>query len=511
MNPYNLCKTWQARNSRNWTRKTASCACAFVAMALLAYPVWRTLAAGGNLDTSFSGDGRYTLPVVYPASNTGYARNVDEALIQTDPNNATVEKVIAAYSYKLAYLAPSASYDFLLTRLHPSGTKDSTFGNNGVAAINFDGTGLPTQNGTVTALALQSNGKILVAGTLWNNGVAVAGLARLTFDGALDTSFSGDGLWFFLGSSEVSDMVVQSADGKILLAGRMLDSAGTYWKSALWRFNTNGTPDGSFGTNGYLHTTIWSGSSTDGGVREGFKSVYVQSDGKIVVLNANGSGYRLRRFTASGAVDSTLQVNAATSDSGNSIRPVGSNIWVIGSTGGSTGQYGAIHATLSGMLHLYRRHQLECEAGRAKDTRNGEFDEYKKGWKRCACPIFASGTLSRKFSRRSTGVSDWNDAKTVVGQLEQSQSWDTPTTAPRPEAPPEPKITLKAAIDSYLRESERHAAVNTVKKYRYLPRFKTTGMRLATHRSNNGRRSMSVISAPRGKSGRRRKRRTSAP
>ncbi len=80
-------------------------------------------------------------------------------------------------------------------------------------------------------------------------------------------------------------------------------------------------------------------------MREGFKSVYVQSDGKIVVLNNNGSGYRLRRYTANGAtVDFTLQVNAATGDTGNSIRSVGSNIWIIGSTGGSAGEYGAIFA-----------------------------------------------------------------------------------------------------------------------------------------------------------------------
>ncbi|MBL8192106.1 MAG: hypothetical protein JNK38_29115 [Acidobacteria bacterium] len=334
----------QKSNRMLFRRKKLGVALIAIVLALLtAKPVWRALAAAGDLDMSFSGGGRYKLPLAFPASNTGYGRNVDEVLIQADPNNVQVERVIAAYSNGLTCIAPGANYDFLLTRLTSSGTKDSAFGNNGYATINFDSTGLPVQNGTVTALALQSNNKILVAGNLCTGGGNAVGLARLTVDGDLDTSFSGDGLWFFLGISEVSDMVVQS-DGKILLVGRMLDSTGTYWKSALWRFNTNGTPDGSFGTNGYLHTTVWSGSSTDGGVREGFKSVYVQSDGKIVALNNNGSGYRLRRYTANGAVDFTLQVNAATGDSGNSIRPVSSNIWVIGSTGGSSGQYGAIFA-----------------------------------------------------------------------------------------------------------------------------------------------------------------------
>ncbi len=144
-------------------------------------------------------------------------------------------------------LCADRDFHFKLIRLTSSGTKDSTFGSNGFAEVNFASTGLPTSNGTVKALALQSNDKILVAGNLCNgsNNTNIVGLARLTVDGDLDTSFSGDGLWFFLGGSEVSDMVVQSSDGKILLAGRMLDSTGTYWKSALWRFNTNGTPTGA--------------------------------------------------------------------------------------------------------------------------------------------------------------------------------------------------------------------------------------------------------------------------
>jgi uncharacterized delta-60 repeat protein len=319
----------------------------FMAAALMAYPVWRTLAAAGDLDTSFSGDGRYTLPLAFPASNTGYATNVDDVLIQTDPNNPTVEKIIAAYSEdRASFLVPNVGYDFLVTRLHPSGTKDSSFGNDGYAVVDFESIGLPTQVSTVTALAQQSNGKILVAGTLYNSQIPIAGLARLTLNGDLDTSFSGDGMWFYLGSSEVSDVIVQS-DGKILLAGKMKDSTNTYWKSALWRFNSNGTPDASFGTSGYLHTTVWFGSSTDGGVREGFKSAYVQSDGKIVVLNNNGSGYRLRRFTASGAIDSTLIVNAPTGERGNAVTGVSSKIWVVGSKEQQGVKYGAIFSRTS--------------------------------------------------------------------------------------------------------------------------------------------------------------------
>jgi hypothetical protein len=44
-------------------------------------------------------------------------------------------------------------------------------------------------------------------------------------------------------------------------------------------------------------------------------------------------------------------------------------------------------------INLYRRHRLDCEAGHPEEFRSGEFEERKKGWKRCACVIFASGTL----------------------------------------------------------------------------------------------------------------------
>jgi hypothetical protein len=61
-------------------------------------------------------------------------------------------------------------------------------------------------------------------------------------------------------------------------------------------------------------------------------------------------------------------------------------------------------------LSLYRRHRRDCKAGHPEEFHSGEFDERKKGWKRCACPIFASGTLSGRAGRRSTGQWEWKEA-----------------------------------------------------------------------------------------------------
>jgi hypothetical protein len=78
-------------------------------------------------------------------------------------------------------------------------------------------------------------------------------------------------------------------------------------------------------------------------------------------------------------------------------------------------------------LNLYRRHSEDCKAGRAPDSRTGEFEERKKGFTRCDCSIFASGTLKGSFKRRSTGVATWAEAKAIVAD---QKSWDDEFPAP---------------------------------------------------------------------------------
>jgi lactoylglutathione lyase len=59
-------------------------------------------------------------------------------------------------------------------------------------------------------------------------------------------------------------------------------------------------------------------------------------------------------------------------------------------------------------LKLYRRHRKECEAGHPEDSKSGEFEEGRRGWKRCGCPIHASGNIRGKLdaamSQRRQGL-----------------------------------------------------------------------------------------------------------
>ena len=56
-------------------------------------------------------------------------------------------------------------------------------------------------------------------------------------------------------------------------------------------------------------------------------------------------------------------------------------------------------------LKLYRRHRLECEGRHPEDLCTGEFEEGRRGWKRCSCVIHASGTINGKFKRKQIGAS----------------------------------------------------------------------------------------------------------
>src|SRR5882757_7962812 len=84
-------------------------------------------------------------------------------------------------------------------------------------------------------------------------------------------------------------------------------------------------------------------------------------------------------------------------------------------------------------LSLYRRHRRDCKVGHAEELRTSEYDEKKKGWKRCECPIFVSGTLQRHFKRHNSGQWEWEPAKEIAGQFEVAGSWnDTPVPPSQP-------------------------------------------------------------------------------
>jgi integrase len=120
-------------------------------------------------------------------------------------------------------------------------------------------------------------------------------------------------------------------------------------------------------------------------------------------------------------------------------------------------------------LALYRRHRRECKAGYSEELRSSEYDERKKGWKRCECPIFVSGTLARRFRRQTTGQWEWDRAGDVAAKLEVAGKWEgenppslpIPSTGTAIESP-----TVADAIEAFLAKCKlRNIQPTTYAKY----------------------------------------------
>jgi uncharacterized delta-60 repeat protein len=163
----------------------------------------------------------------------------------------------------------------VVSRFNPDGTADTTFGAGGSTEM-AAGTG--TQ---FTSLNVQADGKILLA----ERGETTAEVYRLNQDGALDTAFSGDGraaLQLPDASAYPYDLgFAAQADGKFVVAG--FTGAGPSPDFSVSRVNTDGTADSSFGTHGTATFDI-SGSFDYG------YAVALQADGKVLVAGASDTG-----------------------------------------------------------------------------------------------------------------------------------------------------------------------------------------------------------------------------
>jgi hypothetical protein len=95
-------------------------------------------------------------------------------------------------------------------------------------------------------------------------------------------------------------------------------------------------------------------------------------------------------------------------------------------------------------LKLYRRHRTECEGAHPEDARTGEFEEGRRGWKKCGCLIHASGTLGGKFNRRQTGRADWDEAKALACPVGKAGAWDGQDAIEAPVSLPSAKFRARA-------------------------------------------------------------------
>lgn len=180
----------------------------------------------------------------------------------------------------------------------PSGSLDLTFGTGGKVTTSVG------SDDSAYAVDFQSDGKVVVAGHSYNGSTYLFAVARYNSNGSLDTSFDTDGkvtTSFGTGRSDWGKAVGIQSDGKIVVAGVTGDSNGMNGDIALARYNSNGTLDSAFGTNGKVTTDI-------GGYFDEVRDLVLQSDGKIVVagFSAINSGFAVVRYNTNGSLDSTF-------------------------------------------------------------------------------------------------------------------------------------------------------------------------------------------------------------
>jgi uncharacterized delta-60 repeat protein len=226
------------------------------------------VAGPGDLDTSFSGDGKRTID--FGGTDAAHA-----LLVRPDG------RILVAGGG-----GPSAS--FCIARLRRNGALDSSFGSKGKRLVEFGGA-----DESANALARQADGKILLAG---HSGTRVA-VARLDADGSLDETFAGDGRKILdWGSICRAHSVLVLPNGRILVAGFVGPEGGNV---RLSRLRANGSLDPAFGAGGSAELDF-------GGDDFGLAAAR-QADGSIVVAGrSTAGGAVVGRLTPNGMPDSAF-------------------------------------------------------------------------------------------------------------------------------------------------------------------------------------------------------------
>lgn len=244
----------------------------------------------GSLDTTFGTNGKTIVD---------YDHTTNQIMSICLLNDG---KILAAGN--VFYNSPIAS-NFLFMRFNADGTHDTTFANNGFAVSNF-----PTHDEIVMEVEQLPSGKIIAMGrsTVFPDAQLV--LAQYHPDTmALDTSYNSTGYYFSpTGQSERAEVFNMKVlpDGKVLVAGHKFYYGNAY-DYAIWKFNTDGTPDNSFGTNGRVTTDF--GNTGDLGF-----DLVVLADGKILIAGGITIGNStlqtaLIRYNTNGTPDLSFGTN----------------------------------------------------------------------------------------------------------------------------------------------------------------------------------------------------------
>lgn len=280
---------------RNGRRMITGVGAALLGMVMVLGVTATSQANPGQLDVAFGAGGQRSMDLG-GTYDWGYA-----TLVQPDG------RIIAA-----GVSNARGTYDFAVTRHLPSGALDPSFGEDGVTITDF-GKSWDWAYG----LALQPDGRIVVAGASDRSGSRDFALARYDTSGQLDRSFGDEGLVLTpirpLSIDIVHGLAVQP-DGRIVAAGVTYDDKASlrpHGDFMVVRYSPQGELDPSFGVGGMV-TTNFQGESYD----EPY-AVVLQPDGRILLGGTSNTGggagrifgadnLALARYLPNGLIDSSF-------------------------------------------------------------------------------------------------------------------------------------------------------------------------------------------------------------
>lgn len=243
----------------------------------------------GTLDTTFGPNSQGFVSLHRSVKDRFYA-----VAVQSD------DKIIAAGRTRVG-----SYFNWVVVRVTSSGVLDTTFGSGGTG-YEITSAGLRS---TATAIAVDSNNEIYVAGTTTlDPGVSsqvLPTVAKYDSNGVLIPSYGsyGSGIeTITVGAfSPIINGMALSSTGEAVIVGGLDDN--TFMHLFISRFSANGTPDMTFGGNntGFDTTTVASSMTF-------FNAAAIQSDGKIVAAGSKDSGQLgvLARYNSNGTLDGSF-------------------------------------------------------------------------------------------------------------------------------------------------------------------------------------------------------------
>ncbi len=291
------------------------------------------LTSSGVLDTSFNSDGIVQLGNM----TVGGVGAIGDQMVTSMALDTSGNIYLSGYTWGNFGEVSAGDYDAFVVRLTSIGALDTSFGGDGIVQLGNVTVGAGASGSQeVTSMALDTSGNIYLSGYTWGNfGEVSAGgydafVVRLTSSGALDTSFSSDGIAHLgnltVGAGASGDQFVYAMDvdssGNVYLSGYTFgnfgEASGGIADAFVVRLTSSGALDTSFSSDGIVHlgnvTVGATASSTQivfSMVLDTIGNIYLSgiTGGNFGEAGAGGNDAFVVRLTSSGALDTSFSTD----------------------------------------------------------------------------------------------------------------------------------------------------------------------------------------------------------